>query len=94
MNGFVDLAVHVHHAQIGIGQIDENIHLAQIILDPATALQVDDQLRDAIGDRHVQRGEGSWTDGAVAIEPVTHLKRLDGLCQRIVIECGRVVGVA
>ena len=68
-----------------IGNVDENIVVAQIIVHPAPALEIDLDLPDAVGNRHVELFKGCLGNDAVLGEAMAGLERSDRR-----FECGVV----
>ena len=64
-----------------LGNVDENVPLAEIRRQPAPALEIQRDLLDALRDGHVELRDGRGADGAVGFEPVPALESLDGLLQ-------------
>ena len=75
-----------------VGEVDEDVALAQVVGHPAPALQVEDDLLDPGLDRHVEGCQGLRADGGVDSEAVAVLHAFDRLGEPRVVEIGIAAG--
>ncbi len=63
-----------HHLHLLIGDVDEDIIAAEIVIHPALALEIEFHLPDAVGNRHIERFERVVGNDAVGGEAVAGLE--------------------
>ena len=72
----------VHHLQLEVGEVDEHVAFARIVGHPAAALEVEQDLADALLGRHVQGRKRVLADQPVLLQAVQRLELLDRFDQR------------
>src|SRR5213079_1144386 len=64
-----------------LGDVDQDVPLAEILRQPAPAFEIQLELPNALLDGHVHLRGDRWSDGAVGFEAVAPLKALDRLLE-------------
>ena len=66
----------LHHLEFLVGDIDEDVIVAEIVIHPAAALEIELDLPDAVGDRHIHHLKRRLGDDAVLGEAMASLEPL------------------
>ena len=85
-------AVDEHHRIVA--GIHEDVPAAEVLGQPAAALQIGDDLADPVVDGGVERPDGLGADDAVHRQALAFLVDLDDGDQRLVVDIGRRDGIA